>query len=160
MHVPWLDPREANLRILVKILESCTLLTIPHTPTNPLRAKPINCFCSTCCDNPRKSARLQQQRSAQNDSRPSNLQAQQRGQSQRRQLDAKLIKRTDTARGRKTDQTDRHHTRSEINQRQIEGHAGQCNLQAQQRGQARRRQLDAHPGCLSQATATKARKRR
>jgi hypothetical protein len=40
-----------------------------------------------------------------------NLQAQQRGQSQRRQLDAKLIKRTDTARGRKTDQTDRHRTR-------------------------------------------------
>ena len=89
-----------------------------------------------------------------------NLQAQQRRQSQRRQLDAKLIKRTDTARGRKTDQTDRHHTCNEINQRQIEGHAGQCNLQAQQRGQARRRQLDAHPGCLSQTTATKIRKRR
>ena len=43
------------------------LLAIPHTPTNRFRAKPINPFCSTCCDNPRQSARLQQERSAQND---------------------------------------------------------------------------------------------
>ena len=93
-----------------------------------------------------------------------NLQAQQRGQSQRRQLDAKLIKRTDTARGRKTDQTDRHRTRSEINQRQIEGHAGQCNLAsatkrastAETTGRTSRVALAG----LSQATATETRKRR
>ena len=40
------------------------------TPTHPFRAKPFHrfSFCSACCNNPRKSARLQQERCAQNDS--------------------------------------------------------------------------------------------